>query len=275
MLYQEHRRGKGKGGSDWKKLERFFSLVVPERCAFLSMNWDTVIEEGLEETQLLSEFDYGCDAQRARFKPSNVELVTAPLNQPVQLLKPHGSINWLYCDACRQVFWFPPGHSSERIARQLFRASDWEILSQFIGKKYSGHSVSYSCPLCNAEALGTRLATFSYRKALEFPMHESSWRSAERLLREANSWIFVGYSLPSADYEFKQLLKRVQLSRVHPPELVLITGGKDPKPTCQNYQKFFGRKLNPSSGTVFVNGLEAIAIKHLQNLGVLSPGAYL
>jgi hypothetical protein len=45
-------------------------------------------------------------------------------------------------------------------------------------------------------------------------MFERSWLSAERLLRQAKKWVFIGYSLPAADYEFKHLLKRVQLSRV-------------------------------------------------------------
>ena len=50
-------------------------------------------------------------------------------------------------------------------------------------------------------------------------MYDQSWQTAERLLREAKNWIFIGYSLPAADYEFKLLLKRVQLSRKAKPNL--------------------------------------------------------
>lgn len=54
-----------------------------------------------------------------------------------------------------------------------------------------------------------------------------------------------GYSLPGADYEFKHLLKRVQLSRKKPPEFVVITGGSetDSEYTYLNYQRFFGRDI--------------------------------
>ena len=175
MLHQAYKKGKKE---DWKKLESFFALVPPDRCAFLSMNWDTVIEEGLERTQDLSAFDYGCDAKHAEFKNSHIQLPSYPPGRPVQVLKPHGSVNWLYCDACRQVFWFPAGSSAERIADHLFGVSDEKIAARFAGEKYqpSGPRNSYNCPLCKAKALGTRFATFSYRKALEFPMHESSWR---------------------------------------------------------------------------------------------------
>lgn len=222
MLHQAYKKGKKEGGDDWKKLESFFASVPPDRCAFLSMNWDTVIEEGLERTQGISVFDYGCDAEHAEFKNSHIQPVSDFPDQPVQVLKPHGSINWLYCDACRQVFWFPAGGSTDQIAGHLFGASDEKIVAEFTREKYQPpkRRNPYNCLRCDSPALGTRFATFSYRKALEFPMHESSWRSAERLLREAKTWIFIGYSLPAADYEFKHLLKRVQLSR-NRPELVL------------------------------------------------------
>ena len=51
-------------------------------------------------------------------------------------------------------------------------------------------------------------------------MFQKSWFSAERLLRNAKNWIFIGYSLPAADFEFtffkgallkdpKQILQRI------------------------------------------------------------------
>jgi hypothetical protein len=115
--------------------------------------------------------------------------------------------------------------------------------------------------------LGTRFATFSYRKALDFPMHERSWDSAEHLLRAAKTWIFIGYSLPAADYEFKLLLKRVQLSRSPDPHVVLMTGGgpEAADRTERSYQRFFG----PSIATVFKDGLDADARRYLRKIGAL------
>lgn len=100
-------------------------------------------------------------------------------------------------------------------------------------------------------------------------MHERSWDSAEQLLRTANNWIFVGYSLPAADYEFKLLLKRVQLSRRIAPSIVLITGGgtSAANETKSSYQKFFG----PGVGNIFVEGLDADASHYLQTIGALRP----
>lgn len=270
MLQMSYTRGKKMGGPNWEVLEGFLSKVDASRSAFLSMNWDTVIEKGLEDNQKISMFDYGCDALYASFekKKKEISLTLRSLREPGRVLKPHGSINWMYCDACRDVFCFPLD-SPQRIAAQLFGHRDWEVVQQFTGEKYTFAVRNYNCPTCGAPALGTRLATFSYRKALDFPMHEKTWQSAEKFLRGAKVWIFIGYSLPAADYEFKHLLKRVQLSRRERPELVLITGGNGADLTRQNYQRFFGPELEAGQPGVFTEGLNDTSMDYLRTLSIL------
>lgn len=116
----------------------------------------------------------------------------------------------------------------------------------------------WACNQCEGVRLTTRMATFSYIKALEFPMFQRSWLSAEQTLREATRWVFIGYSLPDADYEFKYLLKRVQASRETEPDFVVITGD-DLETTYKAYQKFFGRGIKRDEN-VFGKGLTEKAI---------------
>jgi hypothetical protein len=163
------------------------------------------------------------------------------------------------------VFWLPPKRT-EWIAGQLFKESDWNVVSKFMSQASPRLPKIHSCANCSAIALGTRFATFSYRKALDFPMHERSWDSAERLLQGANTWIFIGYSLPPADYEFKLLLKRVQLSRYKAPDIVLVTGGGPAADHTElSYKKFFG----PHITEVFKDGLDDGAKDHLRGIGAL------
>ena len=125
----------------------------------------------------------------------------------MRIIKIHGSTNWLYCDNCRRVYWFSPT-GARRLAAQLLHPDEWCGIY--------GHDrpeQCWTCRSCPGVPLSTRLATFSYVKALDFPMFQRSWLSAERLLRDARKWVFIGCSLPAADYEFKYLLKRVQLAR--------------------------------------------------------------
>lgn len=93
--------------------------------------------------------------------------------------------------------------------------------------------------------------------------------TAESLLQQAKTWIFIGYSLPAADYEFKYLLKRVQLSRRIPPKLILITGGHGAESTLDNYRKFFGPIVRRSNNSYFDGGLNEETIKQLSILGAL------
>jgi len=270
MLQMSYTSGKKTARPDRRVLEGFLSRVDASRSAFLSMNWDTVIEKGLEDTQRISSFDYDCDALSAHFEKQKKEigLVPIPRHEPVHILKPHGSINWMYCDACREVFWFPLD-SPQRIAAQLFGNRDWEVVKEFTGQSYTFPVLNYNCPTCSAQALGTRLATFSYRKALDFPMHEKTWQSAEKLLRAAKAWIFIGYSLPAADYEFKHLLKCVQLTRRERPELVLVTRGNGAESTRKNYQRFFGPALEAGQPGVFTEGLNDASMDYLHTLSIL------
>ncbi len=80
-------------------------------------------------------------------------------------------------------------------------------------------------------------------------MFQKSWFAAEELLRDARKWVFIGYSLPAADYEFKFLLKRCQLSRQKSPEFVVISGGgkRAAAATYENYRRFFGKKIQDSN----------------------------
>lgn len=265
-LRQTYTRGKSEKSTNWNKLENFFARVRVDSCAFLSMNWDTVIEEGLKRTQRVQSFDYRCEARPVAFDSHDKLIQRSTTGAAFQLVKMHGSANWLYCDTCRTTMWVPP-ENTLRVAAILFKKSDWKILKRVTGDRWltKAHD-PWCCPVCGADSIGTRFATFSYRKALDFPMYEKSWLAAEQLLRQTRTWTFIGYSLPPADYQFKHLLKHVQLSREDRPEILLVTGGRQAGDTLKNFQKFFGPKI--STG-FFENGLDAAAKSELVKRGAL------
>src|SRR5205809_5739122 len=92
------------------------------------------------------------------------------------IVKIHGSVNWLYYDNCRQLYWFSPDDAI-RVAMQLITPGEAEKLKL---KKTDG-CAKWRCLNCTKVPLTTRIATFSFLKALDFPMFERSWLSAERL----------------------------------------------------------------------------------------------
>lgn len=288
MLDQRYEEGRRKKGDDWLTLEAFFSTLNLDEVGFVSMNWDSVVERKLQMGLGGPFIDYKCEALpvaipdlpdeddfstqvgylRALKKYNGTiqlgkELSDEDKLKCVPLVKIHGSINWLYCDNCRRLYWCHPDQVP-RIANQLITSDDLNRMEHMLGKSAAKKKATISklrqtppvlC-FCSPEVvLGARIATFSYRKALEFPMFQKSWFAAEELLRDAEEWVFIGYSLPAADFEFKYLLKRTQLSREKPPLIKLVTGGgtESALMTHRNYRRFFGRDIKKSNS--YLKGL--------------------
>jgi len=255
MHRQEYEKAAKRSDSDWQTFSNFLERINPAENAFVSLNWDVALEDRITEIRPKLGVSYGEGVTPADFPDTGDQicLTRVRVSPPLYVIKIHGSANWLYCDNCREVFWFPPEKSS-KVASQLLRRDDRKRI------QYSTTVKQWRCHRCEKVSLGTRLATFSYRKALDYPMFQTSWRSAELLLRDAQRWVFVGYSLPPADYEFKYLLKRVQLSRQSPPELLLVAGGERTaaERTRQNYQAFFGKTIK-----IFLDGLTPDVIEEV------------
>lgn len=265
MFSQAYGRRQRRPDNSWELLEELLKYFDESTTAILSMNWDTVIESGLARNQKIDRIDYGCSAVFKDFSDDG-ELRKAARrgDRVLALTKPHGSVNWLYCDSCRSLYWVPPS-SVPKVADTLFREHDWEELRKLTALQKVPKVRSPACPNCKNKALGTRFATFSYRKALDFPMHAASWRTAERHLSDAYDWVFFGYSMPSADFEFKYLLKRVQT--LTNPRITVITGGDGARETKKRFEKFFGD--GEGDRFYFENGLDSKVISHLRHIGVL------
>jgi hypothetical protein len=89
-------------------ITEFFRDVLTDRVAFLSMNWDCVIEAMLDETQGVRDFDYGCSAIAAVFKNCGPGK-TRPAARKVRA---SAEATWIGCIAMRVVgsigFRLPP-----------------------------------------------------------------------------------------------------------------------------------------------------------------------
>ncbi len=239
MLHQRYGRGRARKDSGWPMFELFFRKIDLRSSAFVNLNWDTVLERGIQSVHPGYHFDYKCDAIAARFPRTRhrgpIQRDKVKPDATIHIVKIHGSTNWLYCDNCRRLFWFSPDKTMH-VSNQLLAKDDWKRIDP--GHRHRIYR--WTCIRCKEVRLTTRLATFSYLKALDFPMFQKSWFSASELLDSAESWVFVGYSLPAADYEFKHLLKRAQLSRSKKPRLIVITKDPGAAETIENYQRFFG-----------------------------------
>jgi hypothetical protein len=206
-------------------LDRFYVSIV-------TVNWDIVIEKILDYGQI----DYGIDVRWLNSSP----FLSA---KRVPLFKMHGSTNWVYCDSCRKIHAGLHGKSALHM-KAFLEAADFELFDLTRGDiesiRAQLNDTNRLCPICSNRLAG-RLATFSYTKAFSISQFQTIWERAHDALRASDSWLFVGYSMPQADYEFKHLLKSAQLGRKDPNQWSCQVVLKHDQQAQEQYARFFGK----------------------------------
>jgi NAD-dependent SIR2 family protein deacetylase len=170
--------------------------------AVVSTNWDRVVENHLRDLSV--PYWYGVQVESL--------LGVETLLDGTKLLMLHGSANWIYCDCCRRLFAEEIGKSALEafiyITRDDFRLlckSNPSVIRLVDGLSRRDKRCSY----CESR-LSARIATFSYRKEISIPQFQTVWQQAFSALRDSDAWLFIGYSLPDADFEFRHLLKSAE-----------------------------------------------------------------
>jgi hypothetical protein len=221
----------------------------------VTTNWDTEAEDCL--TMLGKSVNYGLDEM-------NISGRQAPRGE-IPVLKLHGCINQGYCDCCRDNIRFEGiGEATVRLALLLdeedFRLfPDSENLAEYLKEARKGnrmYSAARLCPECGVR-VGLRVGTFSFRKDLNPHAFYTIWDKARSSLRAAQKWLFVGYSLPEADVEIRQLLKSAQLARKDLSSLQIEVVLKEDRTRCpvekMRYKRFFGL----DDQQIYENGFES------------------
>lgn len=209
------------------------------RNNYVVLNWDTLLEKYLLSMYPGIGIDYcneGLPWQSGKDGAGN---------QIIKIMKIHGSSNWLYCDNCRTLF-YDLYDSIPLYKKAGFKRTDLELFEDFRGVKNAERLLTGNrCNLCG-NIVSSHIATFSYRKTFRMNSFPSIWNEAEKALSHSDKWIFIGYSLPDADYEFKHLLKISELKFAHTRknrltiDLVLLNS----KNTILKYKNFFGDALS-------------------------------
>ena len=203
-----------------------FIQYMGSTANYITLNWDIVLEKFLARSSLI--VDYGINTQQIMVGAGRVKLCGSgrPLDDAVNVAKIHGSSNWVYCDNCKTLFY----DLDEKVAKRVYAGIYVEDIKRFYlpGKTPNDlkevireYASLKECPTCKC-SLGTHIATFSYRKSFRTNYFSNAWNSAEQYLSEAKKWIFVGYSLPDADFEFKHILKCAQMRGATPKEIHVV-----------------------------------------------------
>jgi hypothetical protein len=193
-----------------KKKEYFDKSEESDPFSIISTNWDIVIEKGLEAELRLDRFavqyaggknkigflDYcfyvhSYDENRRSEQLRSGQYWRGKGHYNVKVLKLHGSINWLQCQRCQRVFITP----YESIALKSIISDPF---CEFCSEKLKD----------DIAKLSNILIMPTFLKDLSIYQLKLSWQIAGVELHEASKLVFMGYSFPMADFEFRQLLAR-------------------------------------------------------------------
>jgi hypothetical protein len=209
-----------------RHLDRGARSGDPQAWSIVTLNWDTILDSVLARAGGPDvHVDYGCDDHPLEGTPP-----ARRDSAPAYLLKLHGSLNWLVCTACGRLFSSAGEGGRAPVLMPLTR----------------------SCPDCEGTLLESVIITPTLVKDLRLTQLQSVWHRALLTLQRARRIVFVGYSLPLADFELRYLLLRSIIGHprtsirvvLYPPDALL----RDERQRLQRdeiehrYRTFFGAR---------------------------------
>jgi hypothetical protein len=180
-------------------------LACGRRVQIISTNYDIILDNAL--LSKASSCNYGVrlrrniniraepgmrpyeDGETWSFQDGLSPYAEGRINEGrIPLLKLHGSLNWVYCPRCDEID-ITIGHKG---ASELLRdRTDVLCVNPYCTSNYEPLLVS-----------PTMLKVYSTRALKEL------WRLCEQTVASAGQLIFIGYSLPEADYLIRAMLVR-------------------------------------------------------------------
>jgi len=158
--------------------EHFYSKLISGDDVIISLNWDLLLDNARDGV------NYGATFMRYDLNSKKADVV--PRDGMIPILKLHGSLNFLDCTnrSCEARFF-------------SYKSKALQILDK-----------DEKCPTCRKGNLKIILVPPTTFKNLDiFKPLKEVWYSTFEKLRECDRIRFVGYSLPTADVDFKHLLK--------------------------------------------------------------------
>ncbi len=146
--------------------------------------------------------------------PDDGQLVHPARDAILRLYKLHGSLNWLACHRCGNIY--------VNFLRTVVDLSDSD------GQWGTCH--------CGFKPLRAVLVAPSLVRRYRDRNLLSVWRSAWESLRLADEVVFVGYSLPTEDVGIRALLLRAMLARRTQPNVRVVSSSLDALP---RYRQLF------------------------------------
>ncbi len=241
-----------------------------DEIAIITSNWDILLDNELNKltrefsendqrvgNKRLAVLDYCCyisSLQNDEFiKPGLFALGKEGYN--IKYLKLHGSMNWLHCPNCQRMY------------------IKYNVKTMLSNQKYCKHcKTNYGLDNVKSIELKSNLLLPTFIKDLSNIQIQLIWQNAGIELSEASKIVFIGYSLPQADFEIRQLLSRCIPNHTE-IEVVLYPGRKnnlkseeDKNAEMIPWKTFFGNRIKSEKNFIFKTVPEYVESLKNQNI---------
>ncbi len=227
----------------------------------ISLNYDVIVDNAMFHLSDLHQHSHPPDYR--------VDIETDQYNEFTRhgtfgnLLKIHGTLNWLYCENCKRLDLFVSrglrgGYESHnlRTSKALSELYSAGPFRDTYKDAYQYRSAKCQNYLQCGGYVSPILITPTYVKDYKNPHVKKVWKEAELRMRKADRAVFIGYSLPTDDVEIAMLFKRgldqLPSNRITVVEYVHSDVNKTKKrrtpmgqhPTGQRFRFLFGPDID-------------------------------
>lgn len=220
-----------------KLIRKILDYNLSYRAAFITTNYDTIIDNAILSEMPNSTPNYGIDFTNYDLKNGWPK----PDEDSIELYKMHGSLNWLHCPNCNNIA------LTKREKEYIHLITDFS---------------KALCPICNS-VMFPIIVPPTYFKDLSSIFISTVWNKVENLLRDVSHIIFCGYSFCDADIHVKYLVKRLQIYRNYKLRITVFNNyeGKSKQSLLKEenrYKRFLGSEVDFTSFTFddFVDRIE-------------------
>ena len=222
-------------GRDWcRKHKELFDRLGPDDT-LITLNYDQIIEHTLAQIPLGKGYSGMLHCHYELLGPTPPQYLDQPTVLAEEVgsgifLKLHGSINWVYCSnrLCSNHSRFyanrvcDPKHTLEELQR---------------GYSLPGHL----CRMCGNPLVSVIVPPTMLKAFDQFPKMGLIWSLAFLKLKEADSIVIIGASLPSSDYYLRWLVIHSMTSRDDGAETKILVVDTDSE-VSDRVERLTGRK---------------------------------
>ncbi len=212
---------------DDQRWDDFIDLLIRvgkgKDVSIISTNYDMLIEYGLFIAERAfdegkEEFFRGVDfgvrlrdfEDGSQYYPSD--------KADFRIYKLHGSVNWLSCELCGQLYINPYG------------PIHWQIARKRITNANTCH--------CGHARLSSVIVSPSMERDVKDSRLKYIWNAAQETLRTSDEWVIIGYSMPAEDLAIRSIFSRALAGHVSRPKITVV---QNELANRKKYQNMFGK----------------------------------